>query len=187
MLLAFGPKPTPLPDSAPLYMRRDNAKLIAGWEAFARLSGRLTDPSGEALRQIREQQAINAQVVRRAEAAEARLTQAERERDALKHENESFDNPDRTVTHEYHLRVIEPLVAARKDAEARLTQTEEALRALREGLTEDRLYRVFWKRTINANLNTVPGCEQAARVMYEYVLSLEGFAAASSLVGERNE
>jgi len=40
-LLSMGPRPTPLPESAPSYMRRDNAKLIAGWDALDSLLAEL--------------------------------------------------------------------------------------------------------------------------------------------------
>ena len=47
------------------------------------------------------------------------------------------------------------------------------MKTLRESLeaqlSKERLHRVFWKQTIDANLNTVQGCEQAARVTCDYV------------------
>ena len=34
---ALGPEPTPLPESAPKYLRRDDERLLAAWEAIATL------------------------------------------------------------------------------------------------------------------------------------------------------
>ena len=41
--------------------------------------------------------------------------------------------------------------------------------SLEKALSEERLHRVFWKQTTDANLNTVQGCEQAAKVATDYI------------------
>lgn len=53
--------------------------------------------------------------------------------------------------------------------------TDEADRGLahaRAALSPDRISRLLWKQTMDANLNTDEGCEQAAAIVSEYALAL---------------
>lgn len=68
----LGPRPRPLPDSAPVYMKRDNEKHIAAWDALERLS----DPDYSPAYQD-EYQRLWHEASSRAERAEARVKRLE--------------------------------------------------------------------------------------------------------------